>query len=219
MRELPDALSNLFRTPKARESIGHVLNSRLSVIDELLQNGGVAEVPGMLPPPRRDIESRNESNDERSEVDEVIEVRSSNRSDHTRSRASSQFSGPPEEGLHTPFGSVSSQDTTRVAAGQPSPSRRTMSPPLAGDGPLVTRSAYVQLLDSVIRIARRSVFPHRDAVRGTNAGNFLPGFVHEDAFGTRTQGQMNHDIKIGAAGELFVCVFESSKSYLLYSLC
>jgi hypothetical protein len=33
---------------------------------------------------------------------------------------------------------------------------------------------------------------------------FHQGFDHAAAFGIRSQGQMNHDTKIGAAGELFV---------------
>ncbi len=38
-------------------------------------------------------------------------------------------------------------------------------------------------------------------------GDFNQGYERVAAFGVRSQGQMNHDTKIGAAGELFVSSF------------
>lgn len=65
-------------------------------------------------------------------------------------------------------------------------------------------NAYIELLDHVIRIANRINVPHRGFIAGPGSARLLPGFDHEAAFGIRSQGQMNHDTRIGAAGELFV---------------
>ncbi|CAG8949950.1 hypothetical protein HYFRA_00004281 [Hymenoscyphus fraxineus] len=65
------------------------------------------------------------------------------------------------------------------------------------------RTAYGDLLNNVIQIARRASIPDRNAAI-SGPGQFHPGHIHNDAFGVRSQGQMNHDVQIGAAGELFV---------------
>lgn len=65
-------------------------------------------------------------------------------------------------------------------------------------------NVYLELLDNVIRIAQTTILPHRDAAVAPVNGPVHPGFNHNAAFGVRSQGQVNHDIKVGAAGELFV---------------
>ncbi|KAL3457946.1 hypothetical protein BJX64DRAFT_267650 [Aspergillus heterothallicus] len=60
---------------------------------------------------------------------------------------------------------------------------------------------YIQVLDDILKLAGRLSL--RQAIERTAAAG--RGIVaHESAFGVRSDGQIAHDIKIGAAGELFV---------------
>jgi hypothetical protein len=65
-------------------------------------------------------------------------------------------------------------------------------------------AAYRNLLDHVIQLASQRDLPSFNSREGFGNGQFHEGFDHAEAFGNRTQGQMSHDTKIGAAGELFV---------------
>lgn len=205
MRVLPHALASLFKIDaSAAESIGHVLNSRLSLIDELLAIDGVGNVPGLDAPPQRSNVDRLEEGREEFEADwqrSETSVQTNFEAAGPSSRVTGRLPMHPER-LRTPSSSSSLQESGGV-----SPSR-TRSPiqifsPAVPEEIDFTRDAYRELLDNVIRIARQAVFPHsRTPV--TETGQFHPDYVHDDAFGVRTQGQMNHDFKVGAAGELFV---------------
>lgn len=72
--------------------------------------------------------------------------------------------------------------------------------------PLAEPSQYVRVLEKVIQIARRTIIPLRFAGLGASAAatGGLTLEEHVSAFGSRSQNQLAHDIKIGAAGELFV---------------
>jgi hypothetical protein len=190
MRELPHALTKLFKiTQSASENISHVLNSSIAVIDELLEQGGIGKVPGVgvESPPRRVVEDMDEH-----EVDIDEEA------------APSEVSGGDPrffERLHTPpSSSIFGEGSVRTSPRQVVPPRS----PSPAENEFFTNNAYLELLDNVIRIARRTTLPHRSALAGPANGQFHPGFDHDAVFGIRSQGQMNHDFKIGAAGELFV---------------
>jgi hypothetical protein len=83
-------------------------------------------------------------------------------------------------------------------------SPRSLSPEDVGRGNFSSNDAYRELLDNVIRIANRTNLPHRDFMTEPRDFQFHQGFDHEAAFGIRSQDQMTHDTRIGAAGELFV---------------
>jgi hypothetical protein len=73
--------------------------------------------------------------------------------------------------------------------------------------PLAEPPQYVRVLEKVIQIAQRTNIPSKFAPQlgtfsATTAG--LTSEEHTSAFGSRSQNQLAHDIKIGAAGELFV---------------
>lgn len=196
MRELPNALTKLFKIKSsARENISHVLNSRMGVIDELLEQAGVGKVPGIEPPPRRVVEDMDNQDEQR------VDIRS-----ETASSETSEEDHPALEGLHTPISSTFAEGGRRASPRQVFAPPRTPSPAYA-DG-FFTDNAYLELLNNVIRIARHVALPHRDALPGPANGQFHQGFDHDAAFGIRSQGQMNHDFKIGAAGELFVGVLD-----------
>jgi hypothetical protein len=81
---------------------------------------------------------------------------------------------------------------------------RSPSPEDVAQGIFAGIDAYRELLDNVIRIASRTTLPRYRAMAGPGGGQFHPGFDLEAAFGVRSQDQMTHDTRIGAAGELFV---------------
>jgi len=179
MRELPHALTRLFKiTESAGESISHVLNSSIVVINELLEQGGIGAVPGVEPPPRR--------------VDIGEEETPSGGGPGLFQRSD------------TPSSSIFGEDDVRTSLRQVVARPRSPSLAYPEGNEVLTPDAWLALLDNVIRIARRTTIPHRNALVGPTNGQFHPDFDHDAAFGIRSQGQMNHDFKIGAAGELFV---------------
>lgn len=62
---------------------------------------------------------------------------------------------------------------------------------------------YVQLLDQVISMARQMTLTEALQRQPPTLSN-QPIFAYEQMFGVRSDNQTEHDIKIGAAGELFV---------------
>jgi hypothetical protein len=61
MRELPHTLTQLFKIAQsAAENINHVLNSSITVIDELLEQGGIGKVPDIELRPRWVVEDIDE---------------------------------------------------------------------------------------------------------------------------------------------------------------
>jgi hypothetical protein len=187
-RELPHALTKLFKiTESAGESISHVLNSSIVVINELLERGGIGAVPGIEPPPRRVVDVIDEQG-----VDIGEEVTPSE-------------GGPGLlQSSDTPSSSILGEDDVQTSLRQVVARLRSPSLAYSEGNEVLTPNAWLALLDNVIRIARRTTIPHHNALVGPNNGQFHPDFDHDAAFGIRSQGQMNHDFKIGAAGELFV---------------
>lgn len=61
---------------------------------------------------------------------------------------------------------------------------------------------YVRLLEQVITIARRGVFPQASLAETNRVSS---DSIHGLASGIRSDSQLMHDRKIGAAGELYVC--------------
>ncbi|KAH6672240.1 hypothetical protein B0J14DRAFT_69385 [Halenospora varia] len=113
------------------------------------------------------------------------------------STAMSDYRGTPaSSGFRDPTPHFSPEPVPRFA--------RSPTPEIFQQENLTRNSAYRELLDHVIRIGGRTTLPHRDFIPQVGNGQVHQGFDHEAAFGIRTQTQMAHDIKIGAAGELFV---------------
>jgi hypothetical protein len=183
-KKLPSALADWLKIdPSTSESIGHVLNSSFSVIDELLEEEGIGKVSGIEPPPRRVPE-------ELYDDDEVV-VR-------VEEEAASDLSG----GAPMLFANVATPSSTPSPEDSARPETPAFIVPRERES--FTVDAYARLLDNVVRIARQTILSRHDSLPGIDPGQFHPGFDHNTTFGTRSQGQMNHDFKIGAAGELFV---------------
>jgi hypothetical protein len=163
------------------------------VINELLEQGGIGAVPGIEPPPRRVVEVIDEQG-----VDIGEEV--------TPSEGGLGLFQRSDTSSSSIFGEDDVRTSLQVVA-------RPRSPSLAypEGNEVLTPDAWLALLDNVIRIARRTTIPHRNALVGPTNGQFHLDFDHDAAFGIRSQGQMNHDFKIGAAGELFVSSLNNPK--------
>jgi hypothetical protein len=71
--------------------------------------------------------------------------------------------------------------------------------------PLTYDAQYVQLLEKVIEAARRAAFPTAEALDLQDLADALPSAdTQGPLLGLRAQNQIERDIKIGAAGELYV---------------
>lgn len=203
---LPDALIKIFEVPQtSRESVGHVLNSSILVLDDILECAGIGRVSGIAPPPRasEDMSEGEPDSEESASVEREVPL-----SDefHLFPWASegSEASLRPSRRLDTP--SLSTFDEGRNQGSTYShnvPLRSSVPVDLRRDLSYST-NAYRDLLDNVIRIANRTQLPLFAALASPGSGQWHVDFDHEAAFGIRSQGETKHDIKIGAAGELFV---------------
>lgn len=218
-RKLVAQLSILDLT--AVKVFGDVLNARLSV-DDILDDYGVVKVQG-IEPMNRTEPIHHPFEDEVAALapavsDQMIElphhltpstptrvssVVRSMRSPSPSPRVTSRSESSIDEGLLTPR----TQSNTR-GSGTP---RSSLSPSPAG-GRGRTRfvddsrnDEYRKLLDSVINAAAVAAFPAHVQTASATAPNVDPIILTENVFGRRSENQMSHDVKIGAAGELYVC--------------
>lgn len=184
----PEALTKVFGIlPAAREIISNVLSKPIYILDDILEAEGIGMVPDIAPPPRP---AADESSAEATSEQEVIAgeetVASSRSSRAQRTPASSirrSLSPPATDQIHD---------------------RPELSPEIADRRTYDSRDAYRDLLENVIRLASQTNLPHLNSRATVGNDQFLEGFDRVITFGIRSQGQMNHDTKIGAAGEVFV---------------
>jgi hypothetical protein len=198
-RQFPEALAKLFQIDSAaREILSNVLNSTLTIMDDLLEEAGVGQVPGIELPAQRSV-------DEPDEPDEIIAEEAVARgeaslthfasgSNRVETEYSESDSIPPSP-IYTP---PQSPESARRRA-------RDSTPQGIPRGEVYNNlNAYRELLSHVIRVADRTELPRCNALAHPSSGQNFPGFNRADAFGIRSQNQINHDVKVGAAGELFV---------------
>lgn len=106
------------------------------------------------------------------------------------------------EGFLSPSGhSISRSMVTPRSSVSPSPSRERGVPRHGRDA---VDDNYRILLNGVINAAARTVFPIYIPMGSAIAAHTNPTTLPENVFGRRSENQMNHDVKIGAAGELYV---------------
>ncbi|KAF4634009.1 hypothetical protein G7Y89_g4107 [Cudoniella acicularis] len=191
-KHLPEALASLFQVPiSARETLSYVLNSSSWAIDDLLETAGIGNVLGIEPQVRIQAEEPGVLEVEQGLVTNFEELRAA-------PAASRQSPSSPINRVNSMILGLPSSPISGVSALQLLPERIPRQ--------IVHHNvdAYVELLDHVIRIASRTDLPHSDFPAAPSNGQFLRGYDREAAFGIRSQNQMLHDSKIGAAGELFV---------------
>lgn len=88
---------------------------------------------------------------------------------------------------------------------------------------LSSSTEYRLLLDRIIKAAETTSFPSKRTFNSDDMANALPcqdgpesPFVRlpNSVFGVRSENQMRHDMKIGAAGELFVRPHITQSTYV-----
>jgi hypothetical protein len=185
----PEALTKLFGIlPGAREIISNVLSKPIYILDDILEAEGIGMVPDIAPPPRP---AASESSEEDTSDEDVIAVE-----DIVVSSRSSRARGTPASSVrrsHSPLAADQIHDPPEL-----------LSPEIADRRPYYSYDAYRALLENVIRLASQTNLPHLNSRAAVGNNQFLEGFDRLITFGIRSQGQMSHDTKIGAAGEVFV---------------
>jgi hypothetical protein len=202
---LPQALARFFKLQDSTASVmlQLVFVTAEDFLDDSLDAHGIVSLPANIPE-LSDTEVQDLSTSGTRVSDNSTEGRSASESQDTESFA---------DDINTP---LPGSETVEEVLGTRATHRRLLSlPPLFRDflsprvslsrapEPLVPESPYIQLLGEVIRLARQVTlreFLQRPQATVLGQGNIS----HELAFGVRSEGQIAHDIKIGAAGELFV---------------
>lgn len=116
--------------------------------------------------------------------------------DRTKSAISDSFLSPSGH-------SISSSIVTPRSSVSPSPSRGNDVRRLGQD---TVDDNYRTLLEGVINSAARADFPVSIPIGSATAAHATPTTISDTVFGRRSENQMSHDVKIGAAGELYVSV-------------
>lgn len=213
---LPDALTKLFNlTGTSSESIGYVLNSSDLIIDDLLEHAGIGLVPGIEPPPRTTADDTSEVDSQGGDTASV-EGEFLPQAEFDPSRRASEASGANSSAsgrLETPLPSDFAQDRGSFYSHGLHP--ESLSPTYPRGYESSRGNAYRELLGNVIRIARNTVLPRSGDLARPSDSPFHQNFHHEAAFGIRSQGEMSYNMKIGAAGELFVGLYPTTSSNTL----
>lgn len=106
------------------------------------------------------------------------------------------------EGFLSPSGySNSRSKVTSRSSVSPSPSPGRDAPTLRRD---TSDDEYCILLNDVINAAASANFPVSIPMGAATAAHANPRSLQENLFGRRSENQMCQDVKIGAAGELYV---------------
>jgi hypothetical protein len=213
---LPKTLAKQLTIPElCKEIIGHVLNSSASVLDELLETAGIGHVSSVEAVPRsvaheaeRPIEEQ-----KRAPVSTTEYISRPLAREHlVMPRAHTVIHEGPSNTPHDdrPMQTPDSEPGPDTDPESEAAVRENSEPELENIANLPIRSVlndiltYTQLLDHIIRIARRTILPQSEFAVAPGQGHDLPGFNRQAAFGVRALNQTLHDINIGAAGELFV---------------
>jgi hypothetical protein len=204
-----------------------VLTGSQSVLDDLLEDYGIIEVPGLVP---LQLTTQHEEDLEY----HTVETDSATSSSARQQRATRVAVTPTTTPSPNSFAGGSTTSANRSNSGLPStfhpPERTSLSAHLITPTPSPGRSSspenqgptsrvfgsneeYRTLLDHVIAQASRAGFPSpslfdrngRLLPTASSTGTNRQRTTLSDAvFGNRSQNQVSHDRKIGAAGELFV---------------
>lgn len=215
------------KSPEAKKTFCLVLTTRSSTVDPMLDSHGI--LPLEEPTTSDGSEPEAESSSESGEEDNVISVSATSRhsSRLPSSRpvlvnetlvhdSTSELLPPPArnarqrgQGTYRMYSSSLSNGTA-IAAPLARPRSQTHISQPNGDP---TASDYTRLLQRVVDAARMAQFPSTGLFDMHELVSALPSIELDGIgqevisglpFGNRTQNQLAHDIKIGAAGELFV---------------
>ena len=201
--QVPKRLALLFSATGAiaEKTLGDVLRASVAILDDVLSSQGIVKVSGVKPTsevatpllhPESPTSISNEEASDSSE-DTTARVEESTAAEDTDlgfERDTATIRGSNMHAGGSIFGTrfrVESTDRPPVP----------VAPPRSHE--------YAALLDQVIKAAGRIKFPR---LRATTRASFedlvSPSLSPEHIFGSRAENPLDHDIKVGAAGELFV---------------
>lgn len=193
LTQVPERIVSYFgiKDRGAAKVFGDVLRSSLIVLDDVLTNHGIVHVQGVTAEsmPGNEMPTSSESS-----------TRSSPRANSNASAPTSAADTVVEDAISS-TASLTGGSSIRV---QPAPLAQSagsgIAPVFAWEEPSQTRAnlaleKYRALLDHVIKSA--------PCDRGSVNHSGEP-FVPDEVFGVRTTNPLLHDMKIGAAGELYV---------------
>jgi len=193
LTDVPERIVSHFeiKDQGAAKVFGDALKCSLFILDDVLKSHGIVRVPGVEPAPQED--------------QPTMSVESAGNTPHTdfETRATTPSSTIvadtiPPVSSNTEALSVRAQSVPFSRAASPGSMRRYPTEEVIQTGVDRTNENYRVLLDHVIKSAQ------------SNRGHVTPfseGFVPDNVFGVRSTNQLLHDMKIGAAGELYVRVY------------
>ena len=197
-----------------------ILTKSSSVIDDMLDHHGVVRVAGLEPNPQTDSEGASSDEDTGQSVPHVAlppSAQSPSTPVRRGSSASAFYSGSApnstsREGFSSYTGDPFTPQSSQTFTGFSGTPRSTLSPFPEGREvatPEISTSLheYRALLDRVIRAASRAQFPRPGVPLpelASDSNDDTPVVLSDTVFGRRSDGKVGHDVKIGAAGELYV---------------
>lgn len=208
--QIPKRLALQFTTTDAaaEKAIGDIFKSSLAILDDVLVNKGIIRVLGVEPMPDLE-EPRPNAVPETgfqfghiSEFQDNVSILSDGESTVIgyNDLVSEAGTSARQENNISYRAPRSSSNTTES---QIRPTSRHDTPPV-----LITiprNREYPKLLSQVIEAAGRINFPQSQTMSRASTGGLAASTLSlESCFGTRAESPLEHDIKIGAAGELFV---------------
>lgn len=182
--------------------IGDALTASTYALDGILLEHGISEIPGLRP--AEDAEPGEERNDyigATSRSSETITARATNSSAKHKSPLALSWEAT------APTGSADSQSRATT----PEEFNFSAQPKTIEAGDIVNRShasEYKALLDRIVHAAEDNVLPPYEIFANHTSDSTDPTAATADSdilFGVRSQDAIAHDMKIGAAGELYVC--------------
>ena len=236
--QIPTRLALLFSAadPTAAEKVlGDVLKASSVILDDVLIDKGIIQVPGVNPLPEI-VKSRSSSLSDASsvipqgidapEVQDNLSETSEDESTMVGSQDSVYDTSTFTSRENTPIRGISrlptctvtgSQDwgyeTSTLTSRETTPSRGTSRlTPLMGSNVAASQAAailknreYCKLLSQIIQAAGRIKFPDSQTTRRASADGLVESTISlQSCFGNRAENPLEHDIRVGAAGELFV---------------
>lgn len=195
LTDVPERIVSHFeiKDQGAAKVFGDALKCSLIVLDDVLKSHGIVRVPGILAEP--------------APQDDQPTVSVNLARNVPRTESETRAISPSSTIVGDTIPSVSLDTEALGVRAQPAPFSRATSPGSARMYPIeeVTQTRvdranenYRALLDHVIKTAQNG--------RG-HVTPFSEGFVPDNVFGVRSTNQLLHDMKIGAAGELYVRVY------------
>ena len=213
--------------PTAVKVFGDILKASPLVLDDVLKDHGIVQVPGVEPfqPTGSGETTGNFDETEREERD----------NDEEDSEATPSTSSPPQlpSTSRLQASSLFGRNHTRSSSSEnglfpstaQSPSRPSSTPsstpsifPAAArqeviPRPFIDNAEYIALLAHVITTSSQARFPpSAPSSFGIVFDPAIPIFS-DTVFGIRSQNPTSHDTKIGAAGELYVCDIRATLLY------